>query len=218
MPNAPRRRAGGGARCGLKASGPALESRARTRQHAMLGLRKNLNLLVDYDPRWEAAYIEECKRLTQALGSIAKGIEHYGSTAVPGMRAKPILDILVGVSPLDDWARCRGLLVVLGYDYAANAGVPGHHIFGRGRDSTERTHLVHVVEFLGEEWCSNLALRDALRRDESLRAKYLEVKECAIVASPGNRVRYNELKGPFLARVKADLKRMPNVVPPQAEG
>lgn len=184
----------------------------------MLGLKKNLNLLVDYDPLWEAAFIDERNRLARALGDIAKGIEHYGSTAVPGMRAKPILDILVGVSPLDDWVRCKVPLESLGYDYAANAGIPGHFIFGRGRDSTERTHLVHVVEFLGEEWRSNLALRDALRRDASLRARYLEVKERAVAVSPQSRVRYNELKGPFLAGIKADLKRMPNGVPPQTEG
>jgi GrpB-like predicted nucleotidyltransferase (UPF0157 family) len=172
----------------------------------MLGLKKNLNLLVDYDPSWEAAFVEERERLARALGEIARDIEHYGSTAVPGLRAKPILDVLVGVSPLDDWVKCRIPLEALGYDYAADAGVPGHHIFGRGRDSTERTHLVHVVEFLGEEWRSNLALRDALRRDESLRAAYLEVKERAVAASPEGRVRYNQLKGPFLARIKADLK------------
>lgn len=183
----------------------------------MLGLKKNLNLLVDYDSQWEVAFIEELWRLASALGDIARSIEHYGSTAVPGMRAKPILDILVGVSPLDDWAKCKPALEALGYDYAANAGVPNHHIFGRGRDSTERTHLVHVVEFLGEEWCSNLALRDALRRDEGLRAKYLEVKERAVVATPEGRVRYNELKGPFLARIKADLKFRPDALPPETE-
>jgi GrpB-like predicted nucleotidyltransferase (UPF0157 family) len=183
----------------------------------MLGLKKNLNLLVDYNPLWEAAFIEERERLDRGLGNIAKGIEHYGSTAVPGMRAKPILDILVGVTPLDDWAKCRAPLEALGYDYAAQAGVPGHHIFGRGRDFTERTHLVHVVEFLGEGWCSNLALRDALRRDASLRAKYLEVKERAIVASPESRARYTELKGPFLARIKEDLG-VPNAVPPRTNG
>ena len=82
-----------------------------------------------------------------------------------------------------------------------------HHIFGRGRDSTERSHLVHIVEFLGEEWYSNLALRDALRRDGSLRARYLEVKERAAAASPESRAKYNELKGPFLAKIKAGLKR-----------
>jgi GrpB-like predicted nucleotidyltransferase (UPF0157 family) len=47
---------------------------------------------VDYDPLWESAFIEERKRIAEALGNVAKGIEHYGSTAVPGMRAKPILE------------------------------------------------------------------------------------------------------------------------------
>jgi GrpB-like predicted nucleotidyltransferase (UPF0157 family) len=183
----------------------------------MLGLKKNLNRLVDYDPSWEVAFIEERKRLARVLDEIAKGIEHYGSTAVPGMRAKPILDILVGVSPLDDWEKCKDPLGSLGYDYASNAGVPGHHIFGRGRDSTERTHLVHVVEFLAEEWCDDLALRDALHRDANLRETYLQVKEHAAAASPEGRVRYNELKDPFLAQVKARLKQMPNGVPPQDE-
>jgi GrpB-like predicted nucleotidyltransferase (UPF0157 family) len=183
----------------------------------MLGLKKNLNILVDYDPSWEAAFIEEHKRLAHALGEVAKGIEHYGSTAVPGMRAKPILDILVGVSPLDDWEKCKGPLESLGYDYAANAGIPGLHIFGRGRDSTERTHLVHVVDFLGEEWCGNLAFRDALRRDAVLRETYQQVKQRAAAASPEDRVRYNEIKRPFVAQVRVYLREMPDGVSRQHE-
>jgi GrpB-like predicted nucleotidyltransferase (UPF0157 family) len=171
----------------------------------MLGLKHNINVLVDYDPQWEAAFIAERERIAEAVGPIARGIEHYGSTAVRGMRAKPILDILLGVTRIDDWEKCKSPLEGLGYDYAANAGVPGHHIFGRGRDATERTHLVHVVEFLGESWCSNLALRDALRRDAALRTSYVKEKERAVAASPEGRARYNELKGAFLAKVKTGL-------------
>jgi GrpB-like predicted nucleotidyltransferase (UPF0157 family) len=172
----------------------------------VLGLKHNANVLVDYDPLWESAFVDENERIAGVLGTVIKRIEHYGSTAVPGMRAKPILDILVGVSPINDWEKCRGPLEDLGYDYAANAGVPGHHIFGRGRDLTERTHLVHVVEFLGEEWHVNLALRDALRRDSGLRARYAEEKERAVAAAPEGRARYNELKGPFIEKLKAELR------------
>ena len=121
------------------------------------------------------------------------------------MRAKPIIDILIGVSPFDYWWACKAPLERLGYDYAANAGVPRHHIFGRGRDTTERTHLVHIVAFLGEEWHSNLALRDALRVDENLRAAYVAEKERAIASAPEGRARYSELKRAFIDRVKADL-------------
>ena len=122
------------------------------------------------------------------------------------MRAKPILDILVGVSPLDDWELCREPLAVLGYDFAVDGGVPGHFIFGRGRDTSERTHLVHVVDFLGDSWRSNLALRDALRRDPELRRAYVKEKESAAVEAPNSRVRYNELKRDFIDRAKAALR------------
>jgi GrpB-like predicted nucleotidyltransferase (UPF0157 family) len=172
---------------------------------AMLGLKHNVNMLVDYDPSWEAEFAVERDRIATALGDVVEGIEHYGSTAVCGMRAKPIIDILVGVSPLSAWTLCHGPLIALGYDYAEHAGVPGHHIFGKGRDTTERTHLVHVVEFQGESWRSNLALRDALRRDESLRRGYVEAKEAAIAQAPDSRARYNELKQSFIEATKATL-------------
>lgn len=171
----------------------------------MLGLKHNTNVLVDYDPTWEAEFASERQRLIIALEGIAKGIEHYGSTAIAGMRAKPILDILVGVMPLSDWQKCHDPLLALGYDYAAHAGVPGHYVFGRGRDKTERTHLVHVVEFIGQSWQSNLALRDALRQGPELRAAYIAEKDKAAIASPDSRAKYNELKHEFIERAKAEL-------------
>lgn len=170
-----------------------------------LGLAHNRNALVPYDSRWTDAFTRERLRLAGALGALARQIEHYGSTAVPGLPAKPILDILVGVTPLPDWALCHDPLLALGYDYAAHAGVPGHHIFGRGRHPGERTHLVHVVEFGGESWVSNLAFRDALRSDETLRAHYLAVKAEAIAAAPEGRATYNAAKTDAISRIKADL-------------
>ncbi|MFX5498372.1 GrpB family protein, partial [Acinetobacter baumannii] len=81
---------------------------------------------------------------------VAQGVEHIGSTAVKGMRAKPILDIMIGVTPFENWRLCRAPLEALGYEYVEDAGVPEHYIFGRGRNATERTHLIHVVAFMGE--------------------------------------------------------------------
>ena len=150
----------------------------------MLGLNHGVNLLVDYDPEWPVAFEEERTRIQSAVGDVLRGIEHYGSTAVVGLRAKPIIDILLGVTPLETWIRCRDPLEMLGYDYVEDAGVPGHHIFGRGRDRSERTHLVHVVEFNGQSWRSSLAFRDALRGDELLRTQYVEAKEKAATLAP----------------------------------
>ena len=173
----------------------------------MLGLKHGINALVDHDPEWSREFMAERARIHSAIAKVARGIEHYGSTAVDGLRAKPILDILVGVSPLEDWIRCKRPLETLGYDYAEHAGVPGHHIFGRGRDRSERTHLVHVVEFNGEPWRSNLAFRDALNADATLRAEYLRIKEQAVILAPEGRAKYNELKHAFIEGVKARLAR-----------
>ena len=170
-----------------------------------LGLRHDQNRLVPYDPRWATGFERERARLARTLAGIALGIEHYGSTAVPGLPAKPILDIIVGVSPLDHWTECHEPLLALGYDYAENAGVPGRHIFGRGRDRSERTHLLHVVEFGAESWTSNLAFRDALRTSPELQARYLALKNTALSAAPEGRAAYNALKAGPIAQMKAEL-------------
>ena len=164
----------------------------------MLGLKHGVNRLVDYDPQWPLSFEAERARIHRALVDVACGIEHYGSTSVVGLRAKPIVDILLGVEPLDAWIKCKGPLESLGYDYVENAGVPGHFIFGRGRDRSERTHLVHVVEFEGESWRSSLAFRDALRAHESLRVAYARMKEQAVASAPQGRAKYNEAKQSFI--------------------
>jgi 2-phosphosulfolactate phosphatase len=171
---------------------------------ATLGLKHGLNLLVDYDPRWPAAYAAEKERILAALGDLVVAIEHYGSTSIRGLRAKPIIDILVGIRTQADWIQCKAPLEALGYGYAEHAGVPDHFIFGRGRDRSERTHLVHVVEYGSPTWRDSLAFRDALRSDPMLAAQYQAVKERAIEQAPQGRGAYTDLKSPFVAAVVAD--------------
>ncbi len=167
----------------------------------MIGLKHNQNFLVDYDPAWPLLFEQEKVRLQNVLADIPRGIEHFGSTAIPGLPAKPILDILIGILPLTDWSQCKQPLESLGYDYAAHAGVPGHFIFGRGRDLSERTHLVHVVEFNGLSWQFNLAFRDAIRANPNLMEEYLIVKQTAAKLAPEGRAKYNELKQAFFDKV-----------------
>lgn len=93
-------------------------------------------------------------------------------------------------------------------DYSEHAGVPGHYIFGRGRDLSERTHLVHLVEFNGAAWRSNLAFRNALRASQKLREEYLIAKEAAAKLAPEGRAKYNDLKQTFFDKV--NLERLRN--------
>ena len=170
----------------------------------MIGLKHNQNFLVDYDAEWLSLFEQERERLQSVLLNISRGIEHYGSTSVSGLRAKPIIDILIGILPLTNWVLCKQPLESLGYDYAERAGVPGHYIFGRGRDLSERTHLVHVVEFDGPTWRSSLAFRDALRASQTLREEYLIAKDAAVKSAPEGRAKYNELKQAFFDKVNLE--------------
>src|SRR5688572_312538 len=87
-----------------------------------LGLEHGVNRLADYNPLWPQAFAEEAARLKSALGSAAIEIEHYGSTSVPGLRAKPIIDIQVGVARIEQGLGFIEPLSRLGYDYAGDQG------------------------------------------------------------------------------------------------
>jgi GrpB-like predicted nucleotidyltransferase (UPF0157 family) len=138
-----------------------------------LGLEQEANRLVDYNPLWPQAFAEEAARIRAALGAQVLAIEHYGSTAVPGLRAKPIIDLQIGVADIDDGLLFIDPMASLGYDYAGGQGIPEHHIFGKGR---ARTHLAHVVVYQGDQWLRCLRFRDRLRSDPKLRAAYEALK------------------------------------------
>jgi GrpB-like predicted nucleotidyltransferase (UPF0157 family) len=159
-----------------------------------LGLERSSNRLVDHNPLWERAFAEEAARLAAALGPAALAIEHYGSTAVPGLRAKPVLDVQVGVAHIDHGLAFIEPMAALGYDYAGSQGIPDHHIFGRG---VARTHLVHVVVHGAEAWFRTLRFRDRLRADPALRAAY-EALKTGLAEAALTRAAYSAGKTEFI--------------------
>lgn len=159
-----------------------------------LGLEQGVNRLVEYNPLWPQAFAEEAARLKHALGAAALAIEHYGSTSVPGLRAKPIIDIQIGVARIEQGLEFIEPLSRLGYDYAGDQGIPEHHIFGRGK---ARTHLAHIVVYQGDQWFRSLRFRDRLRADQGLRAAY-EVLKAKLVTTAGSRADYTEGKTDFV--------------------
>jgi GrpB-like predicted nucleotidyltransferase (UPF0157 family) len=162
-----------------------------------LGLEQGSNRQVDYNPLWPQAFAEEAACLRAELGAEVLAIEHYGSTAVPGLRAKPIIDVQIGVADID-----HGLLFIepmarLGYDYAGDQGIPEHHIFGKG---CARTFLVHVVIYQGTQWVRCLRFRDRLRSDAKLRSAY-EALKFRLANDPAlTRAAYTEGKTSFIHR------------------
>src|SRR3954465_6113514 len=122
--------------------------------------------VVDYDPRWPGLFDEEAERLRATLDpSLIIGLEHFGSTAVPGLSAKPIIDILIAVRSLaETQASFVESLRKLDYVWWAENPKTDRMFFVKGMPpfGSKRTHHVHVTEIDGEMW-RRLAFRDRLR-------------------------------------------------------
>ena len=153
--------------------------------------------LVAHDPAWAARFAEERARLRDALGALPAEIAHVGSTAVPGLVAKPILDLLVG-RPAGNVAPYVDALVRAGYVHRGEAGLPGRHYFRRG---DPRTHHLHLVEIDGPYWRDHLAFRDRLRADPALAAAYGALKTRLAARHADDRAAYTEAKAPFITAV-----------------
>jgi GrpB-like predicted nucleotidyltransferase (UPF0157 family) len=164
-----------------------------------LGLEQGVNQLVEYNSSWPLAFSEEAARIKTTLGDRALAIEHYGSTSVPGLRAKPIIDIQIGVADIRDGLGFIEPMAGLGYDYAGDQGILEHHVFGRGK---ARTHLAHVVVYGGEQWYRSLRFRDRLRSEPDVRAAY-EALKLKLAASAVSRGDYTEGKSAFVERISA---------------
>ncbi len=165
-----------------------------------LGLVQGSVRLHDYTPRWAELYALEAQRIRVVLGTIMVDVQHVGSTAVPGLKAKPILDIAVGVPRLADALQCQAPLETLGYEYAHWAGIEHDYVFGKG---IVRTHLIHVVEYDGPLWRNYLTFRDALQANPALVQQYEALKVELSQQFRENRGAYTAAKASFIHRVLA---------------
>ena len=103
-----------------------------------------------YNPEWAAAYAEERDRILSGIRDQILAIEHVGSTAIPGVCAKPIIDIAIAVRSLSEAEQFEPQMARIGYDFAGDGGVPGGRIYGRGPEI--RTPLVPAVGAASQEW------------------------------------------------------------------
>jgi GrpB-like predicted nucleotidyltransferase (UPF0157 family) len=135
---------------------------------------------------------------------LAGPIEHVGSTAIPGMRAKPVIDIMAGVDGLETCRPAIGELAGAGYIYFPYR-TEIMHWFCKPSASF-RTHHLHLVPMGSERWVECLAFRDTIRRDEALAKEYAALKRRLAKEFKFDREAYTEAKGPFVQRV-IDISR-----------
>ena len=166
--------------------------------------------IVDYDPRWAFLFNEEAARLRAVLDpSLIVGLEHFGSTAIPGLAAKPIIDILIAVRSL---AAARATFVEvlqkLDYIYWADNPRKDRMFFVQGMPpfGSRRSHHVHITEPTGELW-HRLAFRDYLRAHSDEAATYERLKKRLAVEHQTDREAYTDAKSVYVESVMRKVSR-----------
>jgi len=162
----------------------------------MIGLENDIVKLSEYKQSWIEYFEKEKKLLREKIGYQVK-IEHIGSTSVPGMIAKPIIDILIGIKSLDEIGNYIEPMNELGYEYKGEAGVPGRHFFRKGNGKVS-THHVHFVKYKSDNWNRHLKFRNLLRTNELVSRKYYELKKRLADTFSENRPLYTDSKSDFI--------------------
>jgi GrpB-like predicted nucleotidyltransferase (UPF0157 family) len=172
-------------------------------------------LLVDHDPAWPERFAAESARMRHALGALPLAIEHIGSTAVPGLVAKPVLDVAIAVASEPHADACVAPLSTLGYEYRGPHGDdPRRRYYVRDVEG-RRAVQVHLYILPSAAWEEKLAFRDALRADPALAAAYAAEKRRVAEAVGWDKAAYSEAKGPF---IRDALTRLARGAPPAATG
>jgi GrpB-like predicted nucleotidyltransferase (UPF0157 family) len=157
--------------------------------------------IVDYDPSWPEAFALEAERLRAALGTMALAVDHVGSTSVPGLAAKPVIDIQVSVDRLEPVDGYRARLAGIGYAYETVPLVYFHR-----PEQWPHTHHVHVRQHGGADERRTLVFRDWLRAHPEDRDAYEALKRS--LAEDGDadtvegRFRYSEAKTAFIREIE----------------
>jgi GrpB-like predicted nucleotidyltransferase (UPF0157 family) len=140
-------------------------------------------ILVDYDPRWPDMFLAEKARLEAAVGEHVVAIDHIGSTSIPGLIAKPVIDIMIGVEDIADAReQCIAPIVALGYEHVREYEdeYPDEIYLRRSNEAGMRSHHIHVWEIDGPDYERHLVFRDYLRAHPDEAAAYAEVKRSLI--------------------------------------
>jgi GrpB-like predicted nucleotidyltransferase (UPF0157 family) len=158
--------------------------------------------IVDHRPEWRKQAADELARVAAALGAQAIRLEHVGSTAVPGLAAKPIVDLLVAVQDIRASDHYATPLQQLGYLFVPDPDSPDFHFFAKPPERPRSFHL-HVCQAGSHDERRHLAVRDFLRADPQEAERYERVKRALAARHPGDRLAYIAGKESYVSDLEA---------------
>lgn len=158
--------------------------------------------VVLHDPRWQAAFRAEEESVSRSLGhDIVVVIHHIGSTAIPGIYAKPVIDMLLEVKCLEAVDSRSPAMVALGYEVMGEYGIPGRRYFRKGNEMGVRTHHIHAFEGGSPEIARHLAFRDYMIAHPQDAQRYSELKRQLATAHPWDIGAYMDGKDGFIKEI-----------------
>jgi len=154
--------------------------------------------LVPYDSTWPLEFAAEAERIERACEGMPLRLEHIGSTSIPGLAAKPVIDILAGRPGNVAGNKYVDALRQIGYEHKGAYGIPGRNYFRRG---TPRTHHVHMVSWSSDLWRDHLLFRDYLRLHPEIAREYETIKRELAADYLHDKAQYTDAKGPFVRSI-----------------
>jgi GrpB-like predicted nucleotidyltransferase (UPF0157 family) len=154
--------------------------------------------LVPHDPAWASQFIAEASRIRDALEGMASAVHHIGSTAIPGIYAKPVIDICLEVSALQLLDRRVSKMELLGYVALGEYGIPERRFFRRDDSTGVRTHHVHGFETGSSGSRRHIAFRDYMIAHPDAAESYSRLKRELVRRHAGDREAYIKGKEPFI--------------------
>lgn len=154
--------------------------------------------VVPHDPRWREAFEAEARQVAAALGENVVAIHHIGSTAIPDIYAKPVVDLLVEAGDLTEVDGRSSAMESLGYEVMGEYGIPGRRYFRKDNLEGIRTHHIHAFEVGSAEVERHLAFRDYLIAHPVDAQTYSELKRKLAEAHPQSMDGYIDGKADFI--------------------
>ena len=166
--------------------------------------------ICDYDPAWPA-------RFEAARFAISIAVEHIGSTSVPGLAAKPIIDVMPSLRRFEDGHACVAPLEALGYVYRGEYGIPGRHYFVSSNSQGRRDQHVHMLVIGSDPWTRHLLFRDYLRAHPAAALEYAALKRALAAQYRWEMDAYADSKSGFVQDILARAGYVPAEQPVTSE-
>lgn len=169
--------------------------------HVMIGLKRKTVRIADHDPEWARIGLEICASVRKICAGFDVVIEHAGSTSVPGLAAKPIIDVVMGLHDAADVSALSRRLTDAGYIYRGEGEGSVGHLFVWEPEPDVRSIHVHLVPFASSYWDDYVRFRDILRNDEDLCRRYEALKRKYAAKFPNDRSSYTASKHDMVRKI-----------------